>query len=501
MFNRIFFVSAILLNLILVKAQTDVDALRFSQNFPVGTSRSSAFANASAALGADITNTYTNPAGIGLYRSSEALFSTSFLGINNSASYLNNKMNDTKYNFNFNNLGFVISNISDDENEDWKGFNFAVSMNRLNNFHRSMSFSGYNENNSMLDYYIERVNSNGGTNPGNIYNTYPFDAGLAWDAYLINPIDSIDTTHYVNVISDGGVSQIMSSVEKGAINEWDLSLGTNYKDRLYLGFSLGLPSIRYKKLSSYKESDAYDTIPGFNQFTLTEELNTSGFGVNAKLGMIYKINKYIRLGGAVHTPTYYDLTDNYASSVTSDLDTLGTYSSYSPNGEFRYNLYSPWKLVGGISVFIGKRGFISADYEFIDYSLAYYDFSAYSVNAEDQLAATSVNNDINNKYGKAESFRLGTEIIVSEKFAVRAGYAYYGDPFKIKLENEQSIDRSRQILSLGFGFKEGDFFFDFAYRRNLTQDYYTPYVLSSPTEGVKSTINTGGMSMTMGVKF
>ena len=91
MFNRIFFISAILLNLILVKAQTDADALRFSQNFPVGTSRSSAFANASTALGADITNTYTNPAGIGLYRSSEALLSTSFLGINNSADYLNNE--------------------------------------------------------------------------------------------------------------------------------------------------------------------------------------------------------------------------------------------------------------------------------------------------------------------------------------------------------------------------------------------------------------------------
>ena len=157
--------------------------------------------------------------------------------------------------------------------------------------------------------------------------------------------------------------------------------------------------------------------------------------------------------------------------------------------------------MGGIAIFFGKKGFISADYEFIDYSLAYFDFTAYSSDASDQLAATAVNSTINKKYGKAESFRLGSEFILTEKFAVRAGYAYYGDPFRVMGTNED-VDRSRQVISLGFGFKEDDYFFDFAYRKILTSDFYLPYSLSSGNEtGVTNHLDTGGLSMTIGMKF
>ena len=53
------------------EAQNEVDALRFSQHYPVGTARSVGLGGAVGALGGDFTSLSVNPAGIGLYRQSE----------------------------------------------------------------------------------------------------------------------------------------------------------------------------------------------------------------------------------------------------------------------------------------------------------------------------------------------------------------------------------------------------------------------------------------------
>ena len=58
-------------------AQTEIDALRYSQNNIVGTARFSAMAGAYGALGADFTTLSYNPAGIGFYQFSELTFTPS----------------------------------------------------------------------------------------------------------------------------------------------------------------------------------------------------------------------------------------------------------------------------------------------------------------------------------------------------------------------------------------------------------------------------------------
>lgn len=484
-----------------VYAQTDVDALRFSQNYISGSARSMGFGNASTSLGADFTSSYTNPAGIGLYRSFDFSVSTSLLSINNESSFLGNDIRTIKYNFNINSIGLTFSSMNGDENDDWKGVNFALGVNRVNDFHRKMSFSGFNNEHSILDYYIQQANSNGGTQSSQLYNSYPFDAGLAWDAYLINPIDDVDTAHYNAVVGNGGIMQSMSRTERGGIHEWDFSFATNYKDKLFLGLTLGVPILRYKSISSYVETDVADSINGFNSLSLTEDLSTYGAGFNAKFGYLYKLNKFFRIGGAIHTPTIYDMEDDYVSSISSDLDSNVTYVANSPMGEFRYHLYTPWKASFGISAFFGKRGFVAIDYEFIDYSLSFYDFSFFSSNISDHLAATYINNTIGNKYGQTNNFKIGTELLLSDQFVIRMGYNYYGDPFSYT-NGADRVNRVRQVGSLGFGFKEGNSYLDFAYTKSLGEDYYQKYSLNNANDiGVNNSLSQGRASITLGIKI
>ena len=59
----------------IVSAQTDLDALRYSQSSLAGTARYISMGGAFGALGADMSSISTNPAGLGIYRRSEFSFS------------------------------------------------------------------------------------------------------------------------------------------------------------------------------------------------------------------------------------------------------------------------------------------------------------------------------------------------------------------------------------------------------------------------------------------
>ena len=69
------------------------------------------------------------------------------------------------------------------------------------------------------------------------------------------------------------------------------------------------PYINYSEESTYSETDVNDTIPNFQSFSLIENLHTSGSGFNFKFGMILRATDWLRLGGAIHTPTFYKLSD------------------------------------------------------------------------------------------------------------------------------------------------------------------------------------------------
>lgn len=62
-----------LLSLSLI-SQNDIDAMRYSQTFFGGTSRSKAMAGSFGALGADGSCMANNPAGIGLYKKGDINF-------------------------------------------------------------------------------------------------------------------------------------------------------------------------------------------------------------------------------------------------------------------------------------------------------------------------------------------------------------------------------------------------------------------------------------------
>ena len=106
-----------------------------------------------------------------------------------------------------------------------------------------------------------------------------------------------------------------------------------------MGATIGMPSIDYYEKSTYTESEFADTAAPLQSFDYDEELTTTGRGFNLKVGVITRLNDWIRVGGALHSPIFYDMEDEYSTAITAVWsDTLGTKYDSSPFGYFNYEL-------------------------------------------------------------------------------------------------------------------------------------------------------------------
>ena len=433
------------------RAQSDEDALRYSMQMTGGTARYMGLGGAFGALGADFGSLSSNPAGIGLYRTSDASFSMALTDIQTDATYLGNESSASVLPFNIPSFGVVLSSDLTRKNSDnkWKRFNFAFGMNRMNDYNKETAFAGYNSDNSLSDYYVEQANQNGGVNPGMISTVYPFGAGLLYETYVIDPIPA-DTTLYTSRIDNGNINQTSFLDERGSHSEYVISFGANYDDHLLLCATMGLPAFYYYSDWTFTEDDINGVHEDFVRYTFYNHVGTHAFGINGKFGLTYILNDVVRAGVAFHTPTLFGVHDDYFSSSSSVIGAGEQYQWGSPNGVYDYDLVTPWRLVGSLAAFFGKSGFISADYELVDYASMKFNFNRYAT-SEELMIESQLNQTIDQKYRAASSVRVGGEYAY-DVFRLRAGVGYYDSPFK---EGVASGDNDFSRLTYSGGFEIG----------------------------------------------
>jgi long-subunit fatty acid transport protein len=448
-------------------AQDGSDAFRYSNLTTQGTARSMGFGNALGSVGSDFSALSVNPAGIGMYHSSELTLTPSLKMNSTSASYLGVTSNDNNATSNFNNLGAVFTRVARGrraENTPWKAISFGIGFNRLADFNNTYSYRGTNYSSSASQSMEADANQYGDyTTSGNL-------GYLGYQSYLLSDPDSV--THHVSSVVpfQKGINQWRSVAETGHVNETVFSLGANYNEKLMLGATMGLPYINYQRNVSYSETLMTGQTDNFSSLNYSETLNTTGTGINLKLGAIYKITDEFRVGAAFHSPTYYSLHDEFSQSVTSNI----TGAPYNPNkvsnptNTFDYNLITPWKGILSATMMINKFGFITADYEFVDYSFMKYTFPG------DYLSeASNVNQTIKSDYKAASNFRIGGEGHITPNFLLRLGFGYYGNPYKT------GVDATRTDISGGLGCRFNHFFADIALVHSTYKGTEQPYTLNN----------------------
>lgn len=449
-----------------LSAQTIQDALRYSRLQSGGTARSISTGGALSAFGGDFGTLSINPAGIATYRRSEFILTPSLNFSKTNSTFAEANFTDNRTSINLSNASIVFSKT--DNSSDWKAINFGFGMNRLSNNNQEFYYEGVTQG-TIAERWQAFAN---GTLPNDLYE---FEEGLAYDTGILFQLGNTPDDEYL-IDPDGTafIKKEQTVIRKGSVNDLSLTLGGNYRHKLYVGVAVGMPIVKFEEQKSYTETDEFGISPEFNNMTFDEFFSTTGVGFNAKLGVIYRVNQNFRLGGAIHTPTFFGLSDQYYTSINSSLTLAGSpqaFEAESSVSNFSYNLISPWRAVGSAGFMFGKYGFISADVEFINYGSSQFNFET------DPTFEQDLNKELAESFNSAVNLRVGGEARYGV-FAVRAGAGYLMSPYQ---DFYTGADEGMLNLSMGIGLREKNVFLDLGVARNMYSETYLPYTVPNGT--------------------
>lgn len=416
-----------------------------------------------------------------------------------------------------------------------KGVTLGVVFNGTNNFTSKMMAGGYNDKTSYLSsmavdafgFDSDFMNGNGTIGADGKYNpfqkpdtSYPFmnpdDRGMYAPWNVITNVQSgalstfgdpadpdynwryiaategyVDTgakDEYGNRIYEiflgGPLNQSYGRMVTGGKYEAIMNVGINVNDNLYFGLNLGATTMNYNYDEYFKEAakdpsdfviEYEDASTCFKDYRARYSYSAEGAGVYAKLGFIALPLPGLRIGAAVQTPTWMNISEIWRNSSEVNYTDAGfNGSSVSPEGNFSYMLRTPYRVNAGVAYTALGCFLISADYEMADYRTMRFGNDDFNWSAD----FSDVNSDIRNSMGVSHMVRIGAEFKPVQGLAVRAGYNYtltpeYHDDNGFRSTLKDVVN----AYSVGLGYSSNkSFFADIAARMTtFCDEYIYPY--------------------------
>lgn len=433
------------------------DFVQLSQPQLYGTARSMAMANAFVSLGGDMASVGINPAGLGMFRTSEVTI-TPLVTIQRSQNSAVSYNSNAKSRFTLSNVGLLYSAYQGSGTVTSVNLGFSYNrvadLNYRTSFQWDSPFDGSNAGPSILNLMAGQLTVN------NLYpdkegflgyygDNYPdlWGAMMAYNAYMINPYQDAEGKFWEadHIGHNARIGHFYDMESIGSINEFAFSGGVNIGNTFYIGATIGIQSVSQKKHIYYGEDYRYlnasgEVIPAVNAdgqelieqtdyMHYNQAARISGTGVNFKIGMIWRPIESLRLGFAVHTPTYYSLEHEYGGQMAAmnyDNDTgkyhpqdVNTDGTWVDAGGDAWQFTSPARLMFGASYTFGTRAVISVDYERDWYNgirVKNTPFWIPDPGAYDREA-------FKQGFCGTNTVRIGAEIKPVERWALRAGFA------------------------------------------------------------------------------
>lgn len=555
--------------------QSVTSAYSISQQDLRGTARYMSMAGAFGALGGDLSAITQNPGGIGIYRSNE-IGITFGLGVNNSKAESDGfAQNDQHTLFNVNNVGAVFSLKL--YNNSVPNLNIGFVYNRNSSVNRRIRGTVPSLRNSLSNYIAGLSNAYGlneadvsyGTNY-DPYNptgsrTVPWLAVMGYYGFLTTPEGNVDSPTWVGQFGQGtsGIADFEVN-ERGYVDNYNIILGGNIGNKVYLGVNFDITSLNYQVSSMWGETlrNAYVYDPNSEQmgrydanWAIYDKYRLKGTGFKFNMGVIVKPIQELRLGFAFHTPTYYNLNETYSDShIDFNYPFKTSYHSEWANEGYpvsnSVNFTSPWRIIASAAGVIANKLIVSADYEWAgyrgmkyskadiyDYYDPWYDWdnpwndwgwggwysnskkgSPAKVNREYYQSPNDYANEvIRDVYKSSNTIRIGAEYRVLPQFSVRIGYSYTSSPVTSEAKNSSiqipgtgvmsnyTLDDDINYVTCGIGYSNKGFYADLAYVFKTQKAEFFPYspdpLYISTCPKSNITINNSNIALSLGYKF
>ena len=462
-------------------AQETYENTRLVDNDLNGTARYVGMGGAMEALGADVSTMSTNPAGVGLFRKSKVDLSFGLVSQQDATKF--NSLGKT--NASFDQIGFVYV-LNKTSNS---GFNIGFNYHKSRNFDQILGAANTLNNASQNKLTYQKYRKGIFTDKKSM--TFNQIDALYMDSLLFNK----DNKKYYNFPATG---YLYNEENMGYIGEYDVNMSGNINNRVYLGLTVGLHDVHYRNYSEYTENLERNA-DNFRGLTIRDNREITGTGYDIKFGAIFRPfdASAFRLGVYIHTPTWYDLTtSNYSTmfvkneNPTKDKGAV-TYESY----DFRID--TPWKFGLSLGHTIDNFIALGATYEYADYGAistlikdgGYYDSwsgSYYENSHRDKVMNAHTEATLKGVH----TLKLGAEVKVMPKLAVRVGYNYLSAMFNENGAKNGTIAspgsyyasstsfvnwKATNRITCGVGYAHKNFNVDLAYQYSAQNGEYFPF--------------------------
>ena len=514
--DKILAVSALLLlgSAGVVSAQDIYKVVDLSGDDLNGTARFVGMGGALGALGADMSVMGTNPAGIGLYRSSDVAISGGMLRQAGAQSFDSRNPATAS----LDNIGFVYAMPMGQD--ALRFFNIGFNYHKKKNFHSLFggSLSGLDNLGGNLSgisqswEFRDLTLLDGGIldltwdDQGNLHPDFDLatpTTGLAALTDFIQP--SYDENGNLEDYYQRQASSNTSRVARwGGIEEYDFNFSANVYDQVYLGLTLSAYHVAWHNSVFYGES-LYDNVGTYGDYSLQTRESLTGNGFDVKFGIILRPIKEsaFRVGLSFTSPTFYNLTHSAYAYMNTPIqsDEGGSYRNDVDISPHDYQIRTPWKFNVSLGHTIGNFLAIGAEYEYANYSTAkirygdyYGDYWGYFSGSDDE----ALNHEVSRFLKPVHTVRVGLEARVADGVYLRAGYNHVTAPMKAEAYNNLFTSspsyyynvntdylnwKATNRYTAGIGYRGKHFYADVAYQfQRQDGDYYAFYVAQDGSE-------------------
>jgi len=164
-------------------------------------------------------------------------------------------------------------------------------------------------------------------------------------------------------------------------------------------------------------------------------------GINLKLGLLFRANRYIIFGGTLESPLRLTIEQDWTSQTDSLFNNDSTIQT-EDYGYYKYKLRLPYKLCLGARLTLPYL-ILATDLNYTDWSQAEYKYPPEDV--------SSFNPYMSDAYRDVLSWHIGAETLVPT-LGVKLRLGYYRDPIPYKLKK---VKNSRDYFTFGLGFLMG----------------------------------------------
>ncbi len=463
-----------------------------------GTARYVGMGGAMNALGADLSTMSTNPAGIGMYRRNDAALTLSMTHQPNGGYFMDVNKNRAS----FDQAGIVIKTEVD--GSSLKFMNFGFNYQKVKNFKNFIDLSniptyGLSQTRLMQNTayqsggFIEMEDAKG--NPSDLIPPYTY---LGYKTQMLDcQYDGSGKPYYDGTHAD---EYNYKRVQWGGIQVYDFNMAFNFDNQIYVGATFGYHDVNFHSGLRYEE---YELQSGavVNNYYNTNEESLKGFGYDFQAGVILRpiLESPFRIGFAISTPTWYELTYNAFVSMDSPFNdpVTGATRTYSDGtvDNHDYKVRTPWKFNLSMATTIGKKLALDAELEYQDFStsnVSYTDYDNYdpwsgTYGSQKDLG---MREEIRNNMTSSITARVGAELNISSNWALRAGYNFVSTPFKKDAYLNQLADGPSYYYQVntdyvnlgdinrftcGIGYRNKNFYADVAYQYQRQQGEVTPF--------------------------